>query len=431
MTVHGVPDPAFGPGGSVYLTCSTGPVPGAIAIGEALAIERDQKIVVAGFVLEDEWSPRLVASWRLLPTGLPDTSFGDQGVRIFQVGDSAIAYAVAVQPDDGAVLIAGRAYQGGWPLYLARLTSDGAVDTGFGTGGVVFSRFDDYAEGRSIQIQRLDPNAGRILVAGHYRYPGTSGGAIVVARFGRDGSPDTSFGSGGRAMATLGETSAAYASVILPDDSIVVAGDATVFGTPVMVVAKFGPNGELDASFGSHGFGIADFGSGGWARAIALDHQGRLVVAGYAGGSTQRFAWARFTAAGWLDPSFGSSGRQVHVLQRWVSPTFSSQATGVVVETDGSILTVGFAESGLPGLHHTALVQLREDGTLDPQFNGRPMPGIPPTVVGDGETCLNLSAALGGLYDVAAGVVLQRDRKPVTVGTADGSAMAVVVERYV
>src|SRR5438128_8975310 len=68
--------------------------------------------------------------------------------------------------------------------------------------------------------------------------------------------------------------------------------------------------GDLDATFGTGGRVLTDFGGGAGARALALQADGRIVVAGRSRVAVgDDFALARYNPNGSLDSSFGSGGR--------------------------------------------------------------------------------------------------------------------------
>lgn len=130
--VAGTLDQYFGFGSVVTHT----PVPNESAWIQAVAVQPDGKIVVAS----GSGGEHGLLLARYLPSGAPDTSFGDGGYVETPVGDWAGAGAMAVQPD-GKIVVAGtRSPQAGEDVtsefLLARYNQDGSLDTSFGTDGI-------------------------------------------------------------------------------------------------------------------------------------------------------------------------------------------------------------------------------------------------------------------------------------------------------
>ena len=158
----------------------------------------------------------------------------------------------------------------------------------------------------------------------------------------------------------LGTTSdVARALVIQPDNRIVVAGTA---GGDV-ALARYRPDGELDDAFGDHGTRITDLGSDDFANGVALDAEGRILVAGHTlgDGVTLDFALARYSAGGELDESFGAHG-----LVTTDVGGGDDFAESLTVQRDGRIVVVGRATS--PTILDLAVVRYRDDGTPDTSF---------------------------------------------------------------
>jgi uncharacterized delta-60 repeat protein len=120
---------------------------------------------------------------------------------------------------------------------------------------------------------------GKLVVAG-----GTTGNdpEMIVARVTVDGSLDRSFAGDGRAGAGFDGISLAGAVALAPDGKILVAG--AVVPPYDFAVARFDSSGALDASFGSAGRTTVGFGLASAASAIALQSDGRAIVAGMAFG---------------------------------------------------------------------------------------------------------------------------------------------------
>ena len=125
------------------------------------------------------------------------------------------------------------------------------------------------------------------------------------------------------------------------------------------------PSGNLDSAFGDGGKVTTDFnGRDDQAYAVAIQSDGKLVVAGYAGsaGSRDDFALARYDETGALDPSFGSGGR--------LTTAISAQtdiATALAVQPDRKLVAAGYADNGT---NDFALVRYDEAGGIDTSFGG-------------------------------------------------------------
>jgi uncharacterized delta-60 repeat protein len=148
------------------------------------------------------------------------------------------------------------------------------------------------------------------------------------------GSLDLSFGVGGRVasefdaalgrLRNAGEPTGANAVAIQPDGRVVVAGSARFRGEDGgvfsdFVLARYEQDGSLDATFGTGGVVRTDFGGDDYANAVAMQPDGRIVVAGTAYGGqfvnsshTVRppfsFALARYHPDGAPDLTFGTHG---------------------------------------------------------------------------------------------------------------------------
>jgi uncharacterized delta-60 repeat protein len=164
-------DPAFGRGGRATMA---GPMAGAMAA----ALQSDGRIVVAGTA--DGMNPALAVA-RLLADGTPDTSFGEDGQVVTEVGWQANGDAVIVQ-SDGRIAVAGTAdigrQRGQFAFLVARYEPDGALDRSFGRDGVATT---DFTSGTD-QATALAVDASGHLVAGGvsgFTPPGRADFALV------------------------------------------------------------------------------------------------------------------------------------------------------------------------------------------------------------------------------------------------------------
>ncbi|MFJ5829334.1 calcium-binding protein [Streptomyces sp. NPDC093089] len=216
-------DPAFGTGGRV-----TTPLPG-YAEGHDLARQADGKLVMAGLSSDGGF-----ALARYLPGGGLDTGFGGDGVVTSDFGGGAhTANAVAIQPSDGKIVVAGTtevvAEEGGGCCFfsVARYNANGTPDAGFGTGGrtsVAFPGDGGTAYGMALQTN------GEIVLAGRADDPASAeANDFGLARFHADGSVDTGFGGDGFAVTGFGDFDEARAVLVQPDGKIVAGGHGAGF----------------------------------------------------------------------------------------------------------------------------------------------------------------------------------------------------------
>src|SRR5439155_26367351 len=107
------------------------------------------------------------------------------------------ADAVAVQPD-GRVVVAGKQNDGTWDnVALARYLPDGSPDLSFGTGGRGTPQV-----GRDVRAAwgvAVQPD-GKVVAAGSAN--GDQGELLALLRYLPDGSPDGAFGAGGQVLAS-------------------------------------------------------------------------------------------------------------------------------------------------------------------------------------------------------------------------------------
>jgi uncharacterized delta-60 repeat protein len=245
----------------------------------------------------------------------------------------------------------------------------GNLDPSFGDGGVVTSD----AEGiGGIAVQ---PD-GKIVVAGT-----TNDLRIVLARYLPDGSLDPSFGEGGQVETEVGDWAFAESVVLQPDGKIVVAGGSYQGDDDVLeefLVARYDPNGSLDASFGTGGITntvipeqpdptVATPESA-TARSLAVLPGGEILVAGSSvwdesvKSALTSFALARYKPDGSLDPTFGEAGIS-QTASPGVGVGIAVQPDGEVAASEGNALR-GYASTGSLNLAFDPVPALRSDDAL-------------------------------------------------------------------
>ena len=234
--------------------------------------------------------------------------------------------------------------------------SPGDLDTSFSHDGKQ-TAFARGAAAYAVAIDRHD----RIVVAGSTlaNHPD-----VALARFTPEGRLDPTFGSGGKVVTDLGANDYAFDLAIQSDGGIVVVGERRAAKTDRIFLQRYRPNGKLDLGFGDGGTAIIGFGRRfQTANAVAITPVGRIVIAGStSNGFTSRSAVARFLRDGRLDDTFGGDGR----VTTDVSPS-GEQLTDVLVQPDGRIVAVGWAEGSL--VPAFSAVRYMANGRLDDSFD--------------------------------------------------------------
>jgi uncharacterized delta-60 repeat protein len=290
-------------------------------------------------------------------------TFGVGGKVTTDFGGTDAATALILQPD-GKLVAAGfsRIGIGGVPVEdfaLARYQPDGSLDASFGVGGKVTTDFGESSDLANALVLQPD---GKLVVAGVAGGTGVSGFFdFALARYRPDGSLDASFGMGGKVTTDLGGGDEAFALVLQPDGKLVVAGSTGV-STNAVALARYLPDGSLDPTFGTDGK-VIDIEDAGEARALVLQPDGKLVAAGFSqvGPDFGDFALARYRPDGSLDPTFGVGGK--------VTTDFGDQdfAFALVLQSDGKLVAAGTSQS-LNVPDDFALARYLLDGSLDPTF---------------------------------------------------------------
>src|SRR5205823_2243667 len=133
-----------------------------------------------------------------------------------------------------------------------------------------------------------------------------------LARCTPDGALDAGFGAGGVVVTDLGGNDVARALVAVPSSRDIIAVGDTGSHPARIAVVHYRADGSLDPFFGSGGWVTTDLGSETHGNAVAVQHDGKVVVGGSAPmGTQQSVAVVRYNAGGTLDSSFALEGRVI------------------------------------------------------------------------------------------------------------------------
>lgn len=133
------------------------------------------------------------------------------------------------------------------PLEARENPAGGVLDTTFGSGGVAAVPANGTVNATAVQPD------GKVLAVSTESWSGRS--VASVTRLNGDGTPDATFGTGGTVRLAVGRTNYGTAVAIQPDGKVLVAGDAHTrtslwYPDNQYAVARLNPNGTLDRTFG-------------------------------------------------------------------------------------------------------------------------------------------------------------------------------------
>jgi uncharacterized delta-60 repeat protein len=338
----GILDPAFGSSGVSEINSSTEtPVNG-------VAIRPTGQIVTAGqfgagtmFVAQD------------VAAGGVDHSFnspsGSNG-SLWNAGAGAGANDLALTAS-GSAIAAGYAVQdaGDDNFAVLRASQDGTTLTNFGgsDGEDVSAAAGNADDDDSAAAVAIDPADGAIVVAGKVDPTAADGatnddGDVAVARYTSAGVLDTGFSSDGIRTVNIGGKDSAASVAVQLDGRIVVAGTRGPIGAGTEFdhfVLRLNDTGLLDSGFGgaSTGFRVqSEVSAPNTGTALALLPDGRIVVGGETLAGQSDWVLARYTSTGVPDTSFDGDGSQTYSF-----PGEAASLSSLALQADGKVVIGG------------------------------------------------------------------------------------------
>jgi len=371
----GSPDPSFGSGGTVV----TDVVTGQYDYASSVAVDQDGRILVAGYTRLPSSSRTQMAVVRYLPNGALDTTFGLGGKVVLNFGTnySSDVWDMVLRPD-GRIILAGSIDDSGPTganFAAVQLLPNGALDTSFGVGGRATVSYTGIDRAWSVLLQ---PD-GRVVLAGQGA-GSSSQSVLMMARFHPNGSPDTSFGTGGRVTTNVpGSLETLHDVVRTTDGKYLALGKTGQVGPTSTnphdwLLARYNANGSLDTTFSSSGYLTYEFGGDDTGRQLDFLPDGSIVAVGYGVGTIsnngRRPIVAHFDTAGQLldhqiidRPNSLAYDIALRGPQVLVAMNFESSPT------DGFVRAYELGGSGVP-ITATTTVQVYDDdvGAADDSY---------------------------------------------------------------
>jgi uncharacterized delta-60 repeat protein len=359
-----------------------------------LATDSSSRILVAGQAASGN-SDCAVA--RLDGTsGALDNTFSTDGRQVVStpsgpptLNSQDLCSAVLVQAD-GKIVLAGHEGSANGRFLLMRLDgTTGTPDAAFDTDGILITDFGGNVFAGAAAVF-ADEGASKLIAAG------TGNDNFAAARYAMsNGALDGTYGVGGKAEAdvphSVQSAETAKSVAVQPDGKIVVVGPTNVDlitqvgGDEQFGVARYNPDGTLDAGFGVGGidgngrvstnFDTLPNGAGtvDSPAAVALQSDGKILVAGKTdpvGPDTGDFAIARYTTAGVLDPSFDGDGLLSDDLGGGEDDAATSVAVQGTVGSPGFRIVVAGTRSTSSFNSEFAVAAYDGSGAPDTSFGG-------------------------------------------------------------
>ena len=311
---NGSLDSSFGGGGKLITDF------GGYDIATAVTLQPDGKLIAGGISFTSSNLGDFALA-RYSPNGTVDLNFGIAGLLRTSFGAFEGIDALALQ-SDGKILASGltaNASLSDANFALVRYNSNGTLDTSFGLGGGVTTDFGGYDEAIDIKLQA----DGKVVAAGNSGTAGGAYGNFALARYTSNGNLDTSFGTGGKVTTDFGSFDGAEGLVIQPDGKIIATGATGTTANADFALARYNPDGSLDPSFGSGGKRTTDFGRTDAAIDVVLQPDGKIAVAGTSlnsSGTDGDFVLARYLSDSglpqpgwWWNPDQSGRGFSIEV----------------------------------------------------------------------------------------------------------------------
>jgi uncharacterized delta-60 repeat protein len=319
----------------------------------ALALQPDGKLIAAGFIaFYGPYAQFALALTRYDKDGILDEDFGNGGKTTSSFHSSLIyQYGLFTTPE-AKLLVTGWGYvDSAYRTFLAKYNHDGSMDTTFASKGILLPKENNY-------VSFLTQGDGKILASGYY----SDLNAYGVARYLQNGTPDSSYGQNGIIM-TLppGTDGTSNGPEFLQSNDKFITSNIVHRDTPyssIYTISRYNTDGTLDASFGHNGKITSDTSiyviykqenDKLWVRSGPVDyHSDSMLI-------------VRYTADGIIDSSFGQNGKTVFHFN--IGTTSEQQ--------DGSFIISG--RVGLGPNATQALYKVKSNGLLDSTFgeNGK------------------------------------------------------------
>jgi uncharacterized delta-60 repeat protein len=349
------------PGGALDTTFGNGGVatiPGqSNGNVEAIARQSDGKLVAGG---TDGTNGQMLIA-RFTVNGQLDPTFDGDGVKDMLLGTQSGLSNLTIAPDGSIYLVGDAVSSNVTYQFVAKLDSQGNVVQSFGpnrfsefNAGSTFMSYDDAATFDYASSVAVMPD-GSVMMGGQYGT--TSSQQSTLWEVTSSGRFDTGFAGDGSLSDAVGSVSS-RSDALLPtsDGGVLAAQYASDSSTATAVVSRYTAAGALDTQWGNGGRAYL---APGYARDLAMQPDGKILVTGTYIASDSDFFLARLTRAGGLDPTFATGG----VSRVGFGVAQSDFPLALSVLPNGRAIAIGASADPNTYLEHPAIARWRYDAT--------------------------------------------------------------------
>lgn len=331
------------------------------------------KILLAGNFFHDHSDSISLLLLRFTTNGQLDTGFGTQGVLLSRIAFRSYLNGITTQPG-GGIIAAGHQNNS---LVAAddmpavyRFTEQGKPDSTWNGSGIVTMRFDDVSSGSFYKAIVL--NDDKIVAAGlSVQNAGTGVNGIGIVKLSSTGEPDNLFGNlpGFPGRSRIAMDSVKHLHLFSMNSNLVLPFVRRTNLLDTVYIARLLPDGNTDNSFGAGG--VLNTGIASENLSAVLQQDGKLLMGGTLNeqGQPRKIQLLRYAATLLPDAAFGDNG---HLTVPTTGDTGNDNVLhSVVQQADGKILIIGhFAPPAQPDNLRPFILRLLENGDIDSSFNG-------------------------------------------------------------
>lgn len=329
-----------------------------------IAIDSQNRIIVVGNGIEFSGVSNYYAIVRYLEDGSLDLTFGVNGIKLLPplfTNDSLTSVVI----DSNDNIIVSGTFETSTTIIIRLLETTGDFDLSFGTSELGYTILTPNSFYPKIKLDSQD----RIILSGTNFIDGK--GNFLLARLTSNGILDSNFGIDGIIILDLegtGGDSSAFNIAIDSEDNYYLVGSRTIITDfPYIVAVKYNSIGERDMTFGENGIAKIEPGIFSTATTVTIDAQNKLIIGGYSLVEdiipSKDFVIAKMSLFGQWDETFGINGYITTDINNYEDDFPAS----VMIDSQNRITVTGFTKYN-EDFYNYCIIRYTENGYIDNNY---------------------------------------------------------------